>query len=83
MMKAYEWMLDHTDCQVKTVGGVWLLMHITRWLVMGCVFGLLFCLGTGSSDYQNTVGAAGAVFALLPGAAFGMAALLGNEKTIK
>ena len=23
MMKAYEWMLDHTDWQVKTVGGVW------------------------------------------------------------
>ena len=83
MMKAYEWMLDHTDWQVKTVGGVWLLMHITRWLAMGCVFGLLFCLATGSSDYQNTVGAAGAVLALLPGAAFGMAALLGNEKTIK
>lgn len=82
-MKAYEWMLDHTDWQVKTVGGVWLLMHITRWLAMGCVFGLLFGLATGSSDYQNTVGAAGAVFALLPGAAFGMAALLENEKTIK
>ena len=55
MMKAYEWMLDHTDWQVKTVGGVWLLMHITRWLAMGCVFGLLFCLGTGSSDYQKGI----------------------------
>lgn len=80
MMKAYEWMLDHTDWQVKTVGAMWLVMHIVRWLAVGCVFGLLFCLGTGSSNYQNTVGAAGAVFALLPGAVLGMAALLGNKR---
>ena len=80
MMKAYEWMLDHTDWHTKTVGGVWILMHTVRWLAAGCVFGLLFCLGTGSHDYQNTVGAVGAVFALLPGAVYGMAALLGCRK---
>ena len=50
-----------------------------RWMLIGCVLGLVFCLGTGSSDYQNAIGGAGALFAMLPGAVLGMALLLGGE----
>ena len=57
-MKAYEWMKKHTNWQEKTVGGVWLFFHVMRWMLIGCVLGLAFCLGTGSSDYQNAIGGA-------------------------
>lgn len=78
-MKAYEWMKKHTNWQEKTVGGVWLILHVMRWMLIGCVLGLVFCLETGSSDYQNAIGGAGALFAMLPGAVLGMALLLGGE----
>ena len=78
MMNTYQWMSDHTECRENTAGGIWLFFHIVKWMAAGIIFGLLICLGTGSKDYQNIIGASGAFFALIPGAVAGMLSLLGK-----